>query len=169
MRKFHETLLFGEKALTVAMFTLMSAVSIFQVINRNILHMPIGWTEEIARYCQVWLALLGTQIGLRTGGQMSIQVLTSRLKGATGKLVAIVADLVILAFCLVVVGYSLDLMMVQIANGQLSSALKLPMTIPYAAMPFCFTIMSLSQMHRLYQHFAGPRAAAASEGDAHVG
>lgn len=155
MNKLLNGLLLAEKTMTVAVFTLMAVVSVFQVVNRNILYYPIGWTEEIARYSQVWLALLGTQIGLRSGGQMAIQVLTSRLKGVPGKAVNILADVIILAFCLTVVSYSLDLMRVQIANGQVSSALKLPMTVPYAAMPFCFSVMSLSQLFRIYQHIVG--------------
>lgn len=155
MQKALNGLLLAEKALTVAVFALMTAVSVFQVVNRNILHYPIGWTEEVARYCQVWLALLGTQIGLRSGGQMAIQVLTGRLKGVPARIVGIAADLIILAFCVIVVVFSLDLMAVQVANGQVSSALKLPMTIPYAAMPFCFTVMSLSQLVRIYRHVIG--------------
>ncbi len=64
MKSVVDRLVWVEKALIVALFTLMTAVSVFQVVNRNIFHYPIGWTEEVARYCQVWLALLGTGVGL---------------------------------------------------------------------------------------------------------
>ena len=161
MQTIIRSLSMGEKVLTVAFFLLMTLAAIFQVVNRNIFHFSIGWSEEVARYCQVWLALLGTQIGLRTGGQMAIEVLTSRLKGGLAKAVAIIADVVILCFCLTVVYYSLDLMLVQIENGQVSSALNIPMTIPYAAMPFCFIVMSLSQLHRLFGRLAGSAASTA--------
>lgn len=158
-KPFVSFILRGEKALIVFLFALMTLVSIFQVLNRNIFHFTIGWTEEIARYCQVWVALLGTQIGLRLGSQMSIQVLTERLKGVPAKIVTVIADMIVLIFCGIVVWHSIDLMRVQIMNGQVSTALKMPMTIPYAAMLFCFLAMSVGQLCRICRHLVGEKPA----------
>ncbi len=68
---------------------------------------------------------------------------------------ALLADGIILAFCLIVLAYALDLMLVQLRNGQVSSALKLPMTIPYAAMPVCFAVMSLTQARKMCSSLFG--------------
>lgn len=148
-------LLGAEKALIVVLFAVMTLASILQVLNRNIFHFTIGWTEEVARYCMVWVALLGTEVGLRIGGQMSIQAFTSRLKGKWRKAAAVTADLTVLVFCAIVIWYSADLMRVQIQNGQVSTALKIPMTIPYGAMLFTFTAMGIGQAHRMYRHLTG--------------
>ncbi|MDR1827972.1 MAG: TRAP transporter small permease [Methylobacteriaceae bacterium] len=154
---------FLEKHLIILIFLIMTLSSIFQVINRNILHFPIGWTEEVARYCQVWLILLATEVGLRRGQQMAINIMVTRLKGAAFKLVQMVSSLTILAFCLIVVWYALELMMVQIENRQVSSALRMPMTIPYAAMPFCFVVMSFSQLFQIVRLFSAKTGAASND------
>ena len=68
----------AEEGLCIFMFVLMTGCCIFQVINRNVLKIPISWTEELARFSMIWMALLGSEMGLRYGKQMSVEALVER-------------------------------------------------------------------------------------------
>ena len=43
----------------VALFAALTAVVALQVVNRLVLHLPITWSEEIARFLFFWVVLLG--------------------------------------------------------------------------------------------------------------
>jgi TRAP-type C4-dicarboxylate transport system permease small subunit len=49
----------------VAFFVLMLALVALQVIGRYILRIAPVWTEEAARYCMVWGALLGATVAYK--------------------------------------------------------------------------------------------------------
>ena len=138
-----------ERSLVIFFFAVMVLASVFQVINRNLLHIPIGWSEELARYCMVWMALLGTQIGLRQGTQMSIEVFVKRLKGNAYVAVSLLSDTLVCVFSFVVFGYSLDLITMQLKSGQLSAAMKVPMVLPYSAMTLCFLVTGITQLVKI--------------------
>lgn len=142
-----------ERSLVVFFFSVMVLASVFQVVNRNLLHIPVGWSEELARYCMVWMALLGTQISLRRGTQMSIEVFVKRLKGKASVIITLLSDTLVCTFNFVVFGYSLSLIMLQLKNGQLSAAMKIPMVLPYSAMALCFLIMGVSHLVKVVDLF----------------
>ncbi len=129
-----------EEAMVVLIFILMVLASFTQVVNRNLLHLPIGWPEELARYCQVYLALLATELGLRDGSQMSLTMLVDKLKGKTKAIVEIIAKLIVVLFTLLMFTQSITIIRGLISSGQRSPALKIPMFAPYMAIPISFGI-----------------------------
>jgi TRAP-type C4-dicarboxylate transport system permease small subunit len=49
----------------VVMFAALAGVVALQVINRLVLHLPIIWSEEVARFLFFWTVLLGAALGIR--------------------------------------------------------------------------------------------------------
>jgi len=123
----------------------MSLAAFAQVVNRNLIGAGISWFEELARYCMVYMALLGTEVGLRDGTQISISAIVDRFKGAPKALLSIFGKLVVVAFSATVFYHSWNPIMKQIKFGQLSPGLEIPMYIPYAALPLAFGIITLVQ------------------------
>ena len=56
-----------ERALIILLAAMAVAVFL-QVLFRYLLHLPLFWTEEFARYCLVWASLLGAAVALKRGG-----------------------------------------------------------------------------------------------------
>ena len=144
MKKILDNLQKVEDIILVITFTVMVLASFGQVLNRNIFHLGIAWFEELARYCMVYMALLATEIGLRDHTQLAITAVTDRMKGIVSRIVRIAAKLVAVfsGVCLV---SSLTILQTQIASGQVSPGLRLPMYIPYFALTLSFGIITVVQ------------------------
>ena len=135
-----------EDIILVATFVVMVLSSFGQVLNRNIFHAGIAWFEELARYCMIYMALLATENGLRDNTQISITAITDKLKGTVGHVVRIIAKLVVTVFSGVCFASSFTILQTQIASGQVSPGLHIPMFVPYFALPLSFGIITVVQL-----------------------
>ncbi len=59
MKKISDVLNRGCEAALILFLAAMAIIVFLQVIFRYLLHLPLFWTEEFARYCLVWASLLG--------------------------------------------------------------------------------------------------------------
>ena len=134
-----------ENFILVATFVVMVIASFAQVVNRNLVHAGISWFEELARYCMVYMALLAAEAGLRDGTQISITAVTDRLHGAAAKIMRVIAQLVVIGFSAICFINSFTILKTQITSGQMSPGLKLPMVVPYFALPLSFGIITVVQ------------------------
>ena len=64
---------------TVVLFTAMTIIVWVQIFFRFILGGGIAWSEEIAKYMMVWMALLGASMLFREGGHIAINFFISKL------------------------------------------------------------------------------------------
>lgn len=134
-----------ENTILVTSFIVMSLSAFAQVVNRNLIGAGISWFEELARYCMVYMALLGTEVGLRDGSQIAITAVVDKFKGVSRGVIDIFAKIVVVLFSVTVFYTSFTLLEKQISFGQFSPGLNLPMYVPYAALPLSFGMISLVQ------------------------
>ena len=121
------------KHITVLGFTAIVLVTIIQVIARYIFNAPIVWGEELSRYIFVWVVMLASGIGIYEGAHLSLSLFTKRLNRTQKIILFIISQsiLILFLFVIIVYGFSLTIQNTTI----LSSALKIPMSIPYGAIP----------------------------------
>lgn len=143
----------AEFIIIVAAFVIMVIAIFVQVLNRNFFKLGMGWIEELARYCMVTLVMFGTEVGLRTGGQISMEIVTSRLKGIAKTIGAFIVQIAITVFSIVVFYGSIPLVQSQLKSRQLSPGLKLPMAVPYSIVMLAFAVISLVQIVILIRMF----------------
>lgn len=62
----------------MALFVGLTAVVALQVLNRFILHFPIIWSEELARFLFFWVVLLGAAMSVKNRRHFVIDVSTGR-------------------------------------------------------------------------------------------
>lgn len=134
-------------------FVIMILGAFAQVLNRNIFKFGISWLEEISRYCMVYMALLATEEGLRDGSQISLTVLTDRLGGTAKTVCHVISKIVVIVFSAVCFYFSFSIIQTQIMSGQVSSGLRVPMWIPYSALPLSFGIITIVQTVTLVLSF----------------
>jgi len=63
---------------TVVLFIIMTLIVWAQIFYRFILGGGIAWSEEIAKYMMVWMALLGSSVLFREGGHIAINYFISK-------------------------------------------------------------------------------------------
>lgn len=141
LRKFQKI----EDIIMVITFIIMVISSFAQVINRNIFKIPISGFEEAAKYSMVYMVLLGTEMGLRDGTQISVTAIVDILKGKTKKIVMIISKLIVVLAAASLFYHSISLVKKQIISGQVSPGLQIPMSIPYFSLVLSFGIITLVQ------------------------
>lgn len=146
MKKILKSLTSIENFIMVVTFSIMVVCSFAQVINRNFFKLPIPWFEEASIYCMIYMVLIGTEVGLRDGTQIAVTAVLDKLHGAFKGIVMIFSKVVVLIFSSSVLISAIHLVSKQVQTGQTSSALHLPMSIPYAALVISFAMIVLVQI-----------------------
>ena len=145
MKKVLNALTKTEQVIMVLTFAIMVASSFAQVVNRNIFKLPISWFDEASTYCMIYMALIGTEIGLRDGTQIAVTALTDKFHGIGKKIVNLISKAIVMIFSISILTAAVKMVGVQLRTGQTSAALHLPMAVPYAALVISFGMIVIVQ------------------------
>lgn len=141
MKKLLNGLTSVENVIMVAAFAIMVICTFTQVLNRNFFKLSMPWLDEASTYSMIFMALIGTEVGLRDGTQISVTAVVDKFYGRTRQVIMIVAKIVLLVFSVSVLISSIKLVGLQLATGQTSSAMGLPMAVPYSALVISFAMI----------------------------
>ena len=145
MKKFLQFLQQLEKWIIVIAFAIMVAACFVQVVNRNITKIPVSGFEEAAKYCMVYMVLLGTELGLRDGTQISITGVVDKLPPVASKIVRIISRCILIVFSALMTKSGWAMVVKQATIGQTSPGLGIPMSIPYFALVLGFGLIAVVQ------------------------
>ncbi|WP_172332070.1 TRAP transporter small permease [Mangrovicoccus sp. HB161399] len=120
----------------------MVAVLAWQVFSRYALNDPSTFSEEVLRFGLVWLSLLGAAYSTGRGTHMAVTLLRDFASGPLQRLLDMLVPVGFLVFGTVVMGMG-GLRAMQIASGQTTAVLQLPMAAIYAALPVSGLLISL--------------------------
>ncbi|MDR2528500.1 MAG: TRAP transporter small permease [Synergistaceae bacterium] len=119
----------------LAFFMAAIVVIVFlQVVFRQ-LGQSLSWSEELARYLLVWITLIGASQGVKRASHVGVEAFALLLPPKARKAVDIVASALCLLFWALIEYHSLSILRLQIANNQLSPAMRVPIWMAYAALP----------------------------------
>jgi TRAP-type C4-dicarboxylate transport system permease small subunit len=119
--------------LVVTMTVAMVLVTFTQVIFRGALNSPLAWSEEVARYLFVWIVFIGGAWTVSGDGHFRMDFLLSASRGRYRQALVWLSCLCMILFAVVMLVYGISLMF-SVAS-QISAALRITMSIPYAALP----------------------------------
>lgn len=89
----------GFERLAIVMLLLTTFLVVLQVAARNVWQVGLPWADELARYGGLGIVYLAVPLLLLNGGHIAVDILSSRLKGRAGRVLAVVNEILILAFC----------------------------------------------------------------------
>lgn len=134
LSKFDAAVVFFTALLVGVLMLVMCAATLSGVFARYFLNDALSWSEEVARYSMIWMSFLGGGLVFRHGGHIVIDTVVARIpKGVVRLVVVGFAHLVVIVFLAVLAWYGYSLMMR--GNYMTTAALRLPMSVPYAAIP----------------------------------
>ena len=93
----------------------------------------------------IWMTLLGAEMGLRDGSQVSIAAVVEKLPPKARALMRIITKLIVAAFSAAITRSAVGMVLKQIETGQTSAGLKVSMAVPYSALLAGFGIATLVQ------------------------
>lgn len=129
----------------------MTALVLYQVLARNVLHLSLSVVEEVSRYCMVWLGLLGATIGYRTKSHVAVTYLVDKLPEGARKIVEVIINLLVIAFCLILLIYGWEMISRTIQKS--TSMPWLPVKYIMAVVPLCGLISIVYSIENIYKVF----------------
>ena len=127
----------------VAIFAALTAVVALQVLNRVALHLPIIWSEEVARFLFLWVVMLGAALSVKRRRHFVLVVLPRRIgtqRGPLAFLVDMVPDACVLGFALFL--FVQGIIYVRAGTLRTGTNSEINMALVYAAIPV-FAVLSV--------------------------
>ncbi|HEY8528804.1 MAG TPA: TRAP transporter small permease [Paenibacillaceae bacterium] len=154
MDKVNQVLFWIVGILLGAVFVLL----VSQVYFRYVMNSSLSWSEEAARYLTIWIVFLGVALGLRRKRLIAVEVVVQfvpkKLEFAFRMLVLLVS-LVLMAFL-----FYFGIRMGITVSNKTSTAMGIPMWIPYAAIPIGTLLTLLNAIAAMIEMFTEKEASA---------
>jgi len=132
------------KLLLIISVTVIVLCLAAQVIARYVFRYGIPWSDELARYCLIYISILGAVIITQERGHISVSFLDNLLGKHALWVLDLIRILISAVFSFLVVSFTKDAFTA--IMGSVSVALHIPMEIIYAVYPFSFSCMLLYQI-----------------------
>lgn len=122
------------RVFNVCVFSLLTLLTVWQVLTRYLFNNPSTWSEEMASYLFAWVTLLGAAYVFGKREHMNIPILLDKASPKVQKILAVFNEIIILIFAVVVLIYG-GISITSLTMSQMSSSLPVAMGYFYAAIP----------------------------------
>jgi TRAP-type C4-dicarboxylate transport system permease small subunit len=127
------------EAVIVFLFAVLTASVFYQVMARYLFNNPPSWTEELARYCQVWVIMLASSICIRKGSHLAVDYFGHNFSERVKQRINIAINLLVVFYILIIIIFGWKLMVA--GRYQLSPALQIKMSFVYVIFPLSGVLM----------------------------
>lgn len=141
-----------------ASFLVMVVLTCWQVFTRYILGNPSSWSEELVSYMFAWMSLLGASIVTSERGHMNIPILAELAGPGPQKVLSCLGEMIAFLFSLVILAFG-GVQIAQLAMGQMTSSLGVPIGIFYVVLPLCGVLNMLFTLLNVVEIISGKKEA----------
>jgi C4-dicarboxylate transporter DctQ subunit len=120
-----------------------------QVVLRYGFGFTLAWIEESARYMIVWFVFLGASIGVREKAHPAMDTLLQVIPKSIKPILQIVVTIICMAFCVIIIQSGINVVISTYNLGSTSPALRMPLFIPYIAVPAGLSLMFIRYAFQL--------------------
>ncbi len=140
----------AENTALVVLLAAMVGVSVFQIINRQLLNgaFTIAWADEFVKFVVLWLAMVGSIAACRDNKHIRIDLITHILSGRIISWIKIVVDLFAAAVCAMIAWQAWRLVREEMSWGDTVLG-NVPMWIAHAIVPIAFVLISYQFLVRV--------------------
>lgn len=141
------------RLLILAAFLLLSCAVLLQVFARTFLTTSPVWTEELTRFCLIYIGALGAGLALRSGDMVNVDLLCENLPGHGPWVLRLVSALLTAGFALTLLPAAWAYTMV--GNRQTAPSLGWRMDFIHASMLVLFLALALWALIRAFEMLTG--------------
>jgi len=142
-----------EELFMVPLFIIMNLSIFSQVVMRKLFNSSLSWSEELARYCLIWMVFFGISYGVKIQRHIKIDLIYDRLSEKNKKIIRIVSNIVFMIFGLFILVYGQKIAMKLFMLKQNSPALHIPMGALYSAAPVGLGLSILRLIQNIVNEF----------------
>jgi TRAP-type C4-dicarboxylate transport system permease small subunit len=140
----------GALALSVTLAAADLVLVVLEVVSRSV-GSTIVWTEELSRWCTIWMTFIGASVILREGGHIRVEYFISICPRTIKILITLLGEFAVLFFLvfLTVIGWNVavDALRVQ------GDIILIPKFFPKVALAIGAGLMVIHQVHHILRHF----------------
>lgn len=141
-----------EELLLTIFSSVMVVVIFVQVVMRQ-LDSSLSWSEEMARFCFIWLIYIGISYGVKKQRHIKVDVVLLMLNEKGKIILNMISNLLFVVFALFVIYYGFDIASKLLEFGQKSPALQIPMGLVYMATPVGMGLTLIRLIQNLIKQF----------------
>jgi len=150
---------FAENTALVVLVATMIGVSVFQIINRQLLgsSFSMSWADELVKLIVLWLAMVGSIAACRDNKHIRIDLVTHILSGTIVSWIKIIVDIFAAAVC-AMIGWQAYRLVREEASWGDTVLTDIPLWLVHAIVPIAFALISyqflvrvVKLLHRLFK------------------
>jgi TRAP-type C4-dicarboxylate transport system permease small subunit len=141
------------RLLILAAFLLLSSAVLLQVFARTFLSTSPVWTEELTRFCLIYIGALGAGLALRSGDMVNVDLLCENLPGRGPWVLRLVSALLTAGFALTLLPAAWAYTMV--GSRQTAPSLGWRMDFVHASMLVLFLALAFWALMRVFEMLTG--------------
>lgn len=130
-----------EEFVVIVLFIFISLVIFSHVIARYVFNSPFYFTEEISKYCFIWMTMICAAVCIRKGSHTQVTYLTAFFPDKVLPVLNILRNMAILVFLGYLIYYGIFLTSKTIDVR--TAALGLPWGLVYLSAPVCAVLMAV--------------------------
>ena len=131
---------------------IICATTAAQVLFRFVLKTPLAWSDEMATFSFVWLALLGAAIGVREKAHIGVDAVVRLFPSDLRTVIALGSLILLQLFLGCLVKFGIDLVMR--IGDQRSAGLQIKIFWVYLSLPVSIILMLLHSLPETYKFLA---------------
>jgi TRAP-type C4-dicarboxylate transport system permease small subunit len=158
-----------EEYFVVWSLALMTALVFVQIVMRYVFSNSLSWSEELAKYIFLWLSWIGASYAVKERAHFRVEMFANLLKGNPRKYFEIGVLLVWFSFSFLLTWYGTSLVLFLVDTGQVSAAMRLPMSFTYASVPVSCAFMCVRLLAEIWKILKGPQEIRESDGKGEAG
>lgn len=139
-----------EKWFLIVSLIVMVLVTFIQIVLRWF-NAATVWAEEFSRYVMLYQVWVGASYAVHEDAHIRITALIGKLSGGRRRGMDLVVLTLWLLFALWLTVENCVLVGKIAAMGQVSSAMRIPMTIPYASVPIGGALMTIRLVQKIVE------------------
>ena len=127
----------------------MAIIVTLAVAFRYVLNAPLSWAGEVSVFLLIWISFIGGSLGLKYKSQAAVTIVLDYAPLKIKKSILISGHIIMLLFLVLLIFYSFIWITSPSVAFQKSTAMLLPMWIPYLAVPLGLTFSAIHLLSNL--------------------
>ncbi|MEK8016792.1 MAG: TRAP transporter small permease [Candidatus Parabeggiatoa sp.] len=145
-----------EESLIALLLAAMTLITFSQVVARYFFNGGFVWALELNTYLFAWLILLGMSYGVRVGAHIGIDAITRLLPKNGQQVLAILATLLCLAYCVLLFIGGIQYVSLIYDLGIQAEDLPIRQWIPYSILPIGLALLCFRFAQVLFKLITKP-------------
>jgi C4-dicarboxylate transporter, DctQ subunit len=138
-----------EKFLAAILMLALAIIVALSVAFRYFLNSPLSWSGEVAVFLLIWISFIGGSLGLKYKSQAAVTLLLDYCPQRVKMWIAVFSQVFIIIFLVLILSYTYTWILSDGVAFQKSTAILLPMWIPYSAVPIGLTFACIHVLAQL--------------------